>query len=131
MIEFDYDRELGARVATFSGTVDDQELLGSYGQLLASEDYDPRLNDLVDMRPVTRLDVSGDAIRELVRAFTPLDPAMTETRLAIVAGSDVVFGMARMYELLRSDTPEEIRVFRDIDQARAWLKQGRERQQAS
>lgn len=131
MIAFHYDRELGARVATFSGTVDDAELLGAYRSLLASPDYDPRVNDLVDMRPVTRFDVTGDAIRDLVRAFSPLDAAMVQTRLAIVAGSDLVFGMARMYELLRSDTPEDIRVFRDMDVARAWLGESGQRQQAS
>lgn len=131
MIAFHYDRELGARVATFSDTVDDSELLGAYRSLLSSPDYDPRLNDLVDMRPVTRFDVSGDALQELVRAFSPLDAARVHTRRAIVAGSDVVFGMARMYELLRSDTPEDIRVFRDMDLAREWLGEPGRRQQAS
>ena len=36
-----------------------------------------------------------------------------------------------IFTLLRSDTPEDIRVFRDFDQARAWLLESDGRQQAS
>ena len=125
MIAFHFDHDLGARVATVSQRVHDDELLDSYQSLLSSPDYDPDLNDLVDMRGVERFEVSGDAIRQLVRSFARFSGA--DNRLAIVAGSDVVYGMARMYEQLRSDTTEEIRVFRDVDEARAWLKQSRRR----
>ena len=122
MIEFSFDPTLHARVAVYSGTVDDTELLGTYNALISSPGYDASLNDLVDLRAVEKLDVTGDALRELARAFAlVVDRRRYRTRRAIVAPMDHVYGMARMYEILRSDAPEEIRVFRDMEAARAWL----------
>jgi hypothetical protein len=33
----------------------------------------------------------------------------------------VVFGLSRMYQAFRSDSPAEIGVFRELHEARAWL----------
>ncbi len=44
-----------------------------------------------------------------------------KSRRAIVADKDITFGMARMYEVFREDAPEEIKLFRDIAEARRWL----------
>ena len=122
MIRFEMDAANRIRIAVFEGVVDDAELLGSYGSLVAQPDYDPTLNDLVDMRGVDRLEVSSASVRRLVEMFTPLDHGEVVTRLAIVAPRDDVFGMARMYEILRSDAPEQIRVFRDRPEAERWLQ---------
>lgn len=121
MIHFEVDGPRRTRVAIFEGIVTDTELLGSYGSLVQEPDYDPTLDDLVDMRGVQRLEVSTEAVRRLVDLFTPIDPEGVTTRLAIVAAKDETFGMARMYEILRSDAPEQIRVFRHRAEAEAWL----------
>ncbi len=34
---------------------------------------------------------------------------------------DEVFGMARMYEIRTDENPLQVRIFRDIEEARAWL----------
>ncbi len=39
----------------------------------------------------------------------------------MVAEKDVSFGMARMYEMLREAEPDQIKVFRDMAEARRWL----------
>lgn len=124
MIRFEIDPAHRIRVAHFEGVVSDEELLGSYGALVARPDYDATLDDMVDMGAVDRLEVSSDTVRRLVSMFTPMDSDQVVTRLAIVAPKDHVFGMARMYEILRSDAPEQIRVFRDRDEARRWLYGG-------
>ncbi len=121
MIEFSVEPAARLRVATFTGTIDDAGLMAAYGELIASPDYDPSLNDLADLRAVERFEVSPEAVRRLVSMFTPVDRLSVPTRLAIVAAADSVFGMARMYEMLRMDAPEEIHVFRDMAEARAWL----------
>ena len=121
-IEFSYDRERGIRTAVFRGVVGDHELLSAYEELLRDPDYAPDAHDLVDLRPVERFEVSAEALRRLVDMFRPIDRLGYRTRLAIVAGSDHAYGMARMYELLRGDdVPEEIEVFRDMDAALRWL----------
>jgi hypothetical protein len=121
MIHFKVDNRTRTRVASFEGEVNDEDLLGAYERVLAEPDYDPTLDDLVDLRGVMRLDVSSDAVRRLVALFTPLDDLGIRNKLAIVAPTTYVFGMARMYEILRSDSPEQICVFRDMSEAERWL----------
>ena len=95
-------------------------LFGAYQKLVSEPDYDPTLNDLVDMRAVERLEVSSRAVRQLAEMFT--DPELQSTnKLAIVASANYIFGMARMYEILSSETAEQIQVFRDLETAERWL----------
>jgi len=42
--------------------------------------------------------------------------------IAIVAASDVVFGVSRMFEALQHDFGWRVRVFRDEKAATAWLR---------
>ena len=121
MIRFRVDAAHRVRIAEFLGVVDDDELLGSYGRLVDEPGYDPTLDDLVDMRRIERLEVSSTALRRMVEMFAPLVPRDPPTRLAIVAPKDHVYGLSRMYEMLSTDTPEEIRVFREYDPAVKWL----------
>ena len=123
MIRFHYDDELDARIATYSGFVDDEDLRTAYDALLASGEFDPAMDVVSDLSEVTRYDVSAEGLRELARTFAPYNAAMAGARLAIVAPKDVIYGMARMFEILRSDAPQEIRIFRDLEEAREWIQQ--------
>jgi hypothetical protein len=69
---------------------------------------------LLDLRHVTATDVSARLIREAAsRAEKHVDPRLESGKFAIIAPRDFLFGMARMYEILRSDSSAEVRVFRD------------------
>lgn len=35
--------------------------------------------------------------------------------------NDLVFGMARMYQILTETSPDEVEIFRDLDEALRWL----------
>jgi hypothetical protein len=50
-----------------------------------------------------------------------VDPRVGESRLAIVAPRDELFGLGRMYEFLRGDSPVDVRVFRERKEAELWL----------
>ncbi len=126
-IVFRYEDALRLRVAEFHGVVTDESMGGAYAALLSAPDYDPTADDLVDLRGVTHLGVSPDGLRAIMDLFSPIDELGIATRLAIVAPTDAVYGVSRMYEMLRGDgVPEEIRVFRDMTAAHAWLADGRE-----
>jgi hypothetical protein len=47
-------------------------------------------------------------------------------RCAVLAGSDVVFGLLRVYEAFSDGAPVTVRVFRDRNRALAWLKDERQ-----
>ncbi len=126
VITFAVDEAKKRRVATYTGRIDDDTILSAYANLVKQADFDPSLDDLADMREVTSMDVSATALRQIMGMFAPVDQLAIPTRLALVAASDLVFGMSRMYEMLRGDdVPEEIRVFRSHDEAITWLDAGR------
>lgn len=120
-IQFTLDGPRRLRTATFSGVVGEADLISAYAQLMQDPGFDPTIDDLVDLRGVERLDVSSDAVRRIVDMFSPLNDMEIHNRLAIVAPRDELFGMARMYQILRSEAPEETQVFRSYEDAAAWL----------
>lgn len=111
------DPAWGRIFSTLQGVVTDQELVLLQRNLLADTEFKPTYSQLADCTGITRFDVSSQTIRSLAL------PNMFAKgiRLAIVAKSEIVFGMARMFQLLRDGIAEEIRVFRDLAQASHWL----------
>src|SRR5439155_9304812 len=109
------------RLSTFSGTVDDHELITSFEALYATPGYDTSLHDLADLRGIDHLLVTAQGVQRLAGLRAPADPLHIPTKLAIVAPTPYVFGLARMYELLRTDALGKIHVFRELAQAEAWL----------
>ena len=57
-------------------------------------DFDPRLNELVDLRSVTEFALSGDQARTLARRTV----YSAESRRAFVASTPHIFGFGRMWE---------------------------------
>ncbi len=100
--------------------------MGAYRALVATPDYDVGADDLVDLRQVTHLGVTAQGLRQLMGLFAEIDHLGVATRLAIVAPHDEVYGVSRMYQMLRGDgVPEEISVFRELTAALMWLAEGR------
>jgi hypothetical protein len=116
------------RHSILEGTVGDDDLVEAYAGVLGDPDFDPTLNDLVDARGVRRVDVTPAGVRRLADLVQQIDRLSLPTKVAVVAGDDVAFDAARMYESLRvgQRAPSEHRVFRDMASARQWLGLGPE-----
>jgi hypothetical protein len=97
--------------------VTDRELLAHVRALTADPRFAPHFRQLADLRDVTDLQVAASIIREMVR----LNPFGAGARRALVVTSDEVFGMARMYQLLTDESPDELQIFRKVDDALQWL----------
>jgi SpoIIAA-like len=116
------------RYSVFTGDVTDRELLAVFEHSVQSSQYDGTLNGLVDLRGAERLDISSSGIWALAQVVGPSDRAAHARRVAIVAGTDFQFGMARMAATLLSTggLSTEYHAFRDLGEARAWLGLARE-----
>ena len=121
-ITFAYDRTLHRRVATFSGSVGDRELHEAYESLLHDATYDASVDDLIDLRAVTHMGVTGAGLHRLIALYDERPSTGHHTRAAIVAPTDVLYGVSRMFQTLRGDAnPDEIEVFRTVAEAEHWL----------
>jgi hypothetical protein len=116
------------RHAVFEGTVDDDQLVHAFERVLGDPNFDPTLNDLVDGRAVRRLDVTPAGVRRLADLVQQVDRLLLPTKIAVVAGDDVAYDAARMYQALRAEqgAPAEHRIFRHMGDARRWLGMGAE-----
>ena len=83
-------------------------------------DYPMGTPELLDLRDVTEIDVTSEQIRSI--AHVERQGPNRISRMAILVDSEVGFGLSRMFQVLAEETSYEIKVFRDIDDCRKWLR---------
>ncbi|GJM44811.1 MAG: hypothetical protein DHS20C21_16530 [Gemmatimonadota bacterium] len=67
-------------------------------------------------------DLSSPETRQLAQFVLENQPT-PPPRVAFVTGSDVDFGMSRVFEAYREDPQTEFRVFREYDEAVSWARE--------
>jgi hypothetical protein len=76
---------------------------------------------IVDLRAVEAIEVFGEEVRAVSEQMSRLGDAFVGSRVAIIAASDAGFGVSRQFELLQADARWQVRAFRALEEARAWL----------
>ncbi|MBC7843759.1 MAG: hypothetical protein H7099_15670 [Gemmatimonadaceae bacterium] len=121
-IDFSYDEPAHRRVVTFRGPINDRELLEAYGLLLGDPDYDASMDDFIDLRGVTHMGVTSSGLHRLITMFEDRESPGFVTRSAILAPTDVLYGVSRMFQTMRGDEhPDELEIFRSLDELLCWL----------
>ena len=114
---FEIDPQRRLVTSRLWGAVTDREVFDHNSRLREDPRFNPAYQQLTDLSGVTEIGVSTGTINQ-----TSLDQFFEPgTRRAIVATSDAVFGMARMFALRAESVGQTIQVFRDEQQARDWL----------
>ena len=113
------DSSLGVIFITFQGIVTKDDILAELHSFSVDPAFQPSFDRLTDTRGTTRLDLSGEDVRTVSLHSTFNE----KSREAIVAEKREIFGLARMYQILREtyEKPDEVRVFSDVGEARRWL----------
>jgi hypothetical protein len=112
------------RVVLIEGAIGDADLYEAFSALWLSPDYDPGLDELIDLRGVTGLGVTSSGIRRLGETSLELHRGTPAVRVAIVAPDNLTFGLSRMYEAFVEESNSEYNVFRSLEEALSWLKRG-------
>ena len=107
-------------VLEVSGDLGDEDLLSLAEELEKASEVGSDFSLLIDLRQANGEQVTSAGARALAARPLVLAP---ECRRAVVVQSDLGFGMARMYEVLREERCAP-RVFRDYDEAERWVKTG-------
>ena len=88
-------------------------------KLTADPDFSAGAIALVDFRNATGdAGISASAVQKVADIF---DASSHSFKVAFVADTDFIFGMSRMFEMLRDNSTEEACVFRNVDEAKRWL----------
>lgn len=104
---------------SFEGTLSPDDIAGLRSESVADPQFDPAFDQLIDGRAVSSLE--GIGAREVQFLASNRAGVHAEgARRAFVVSTDVGFGLSRMFQGL-SNSDGDVRVFRDYDQALAWL----------
>jgi hypothetical protein len=117
-VPIDYTIREGLLTGAASGVLDDATLLAYVRAVMADPAYETAVADLFDARAVTSVQLTAEGIRTIATIIR--QSGRSSTRVAVVAESPTMFGMARMFEQLRDDI--EVVVFRDPDAALEWVR---------
>lgn len=103
------------------GRVTDEELLAHY----AAPEFQTIAvlwRELVDGREIDFMAVTPDGQRRLADLASTATDRLRGGRVAMVASTDVTYGMFRMWQLRRESMGFEVSVFRELAPALAWLE---------
>ena len=78
---------------------------------------------LIDLTAVSKVEVSTKAIKLIAEHCMSAAIGNSEIVVAEVADKDLIFGLARMWEILTDATDWEIMVFRNREDADDWIRQ--------
>ena len=84
-------------------------------------------HELVDFRPITRINISPGELKEFSNFAVNKDEQHAFTRLALLVDSKPAFTLAKIYEMIRNFNPasrKQVKVFREMETAMAWLVEG-------
>jgi len=121
-LEHEIDEERNLVVARISGPVEPAAVLKHLETLRGDGRLRPGYRSLVDLSDaLPGPGVDGDFVRQVAERARHQADAMEPARVAVLAPSDVIFGLARMYASLVEAPQRNVRVFRDDHSARRWL----------
>ena len=120
-ISYSIDNRLGGVFTTATGCLTDEELLEDNRKLTVDPEFRSGLIELMDARSVTDLKITPEGIEHLVMQDAADAERLENYRLAMVVSKDAAFGLARMYETMTQHNMPNVKVFRDMNDARRWL----------
>jgi hypothetical protein len=120
-IEHDFDPDRRILSVRMFGVVGDEDVLQLAKEITGDAVEDPVHDELIDLREVDAPIATTETLRRVAEMFRGSERQPESVKIAFVATSDAAYGIARMYQAFRSDSAASMRVFRELEEARAWL----------
>ncbi len=114
------DESLGCIFIRWSGTFSSEEGAAHYREIAGYESFQKGAHLFHDTRLVD-VDVPTSEVQKVATAASPKVEPDVVRKVAILASSDVGFGMMRMLASMRERPGLVLNVFRDLEEAKAWL----------
>jgi len=120
-ISYRIDENLGLVFSTASGILSDEDLINHKRKLFSDPAFKPGMKELSDGSNIEKLSVTTDGVRKMAELDKRHAEKLRGYKLAILAHTDEVFGVARMYQAMTEEHFEFVQVFRDRAEAMKWL----------
>jgi hypothetical protein len=122
-IKVTIDKKANLRRHVVTGRLSGKDLHEALSSIYKGPDFVPDMNVLWDLRGAEVSEMSSSDIEEVSELVSRHWGKGGSSRAAIVVSQDFEFGLSRMYQVfLESRMETQIRVFRSIDEAEAWIE---------
>ena len=112
------DKERRLVLSSASGVFTLADAVSHMDKLSNDPDFDPSFSQIADFTQVTRIELSSNDIRRLAQRGI----FSAHSRRAFIAPNETIFGIGRMFEILRGLEGEKgIRIFRTLEEALDWV----------
>lgn len=115
---FDFDDSNNIMRCCWQGVITEDTMFEMYSEAEKVMASRPRCRGIDDFCEVTRFEVADETIRILARMPSILGP---ESLHVIIAPTNQVYGMARMYEILSEQSRPNLHVVRTVQEAKVLL----------
>ena len=122
-IEFRIDSEEGIFYMVVDGDLDVDDFITGLTEIMTYEDFEKGMGAIFDLMAST-WESDPEDLRRISRFLIENSERIGPSRCALVVGSDRAYGMSRMFEVFSGETSVNVRVFRDLDEAKRWLTEG-------
>lgn len=123
-ITTEIDKKRSLRKHSIEGDIEVLKLKESLEQYYKTDQYDPSMNSLWDLREANFNNVQTQEVNTLAEMVSRLWGKSSNSKSALVVSKDLAFGISRMYEILLStlNSPKTVAVFKSMDEAKSWLE---------
>ena len=112
-----------AWILTGMGLMTDEDVIEANNTIYASEEKIAQLKyQLCDYTKVDKFEISNFELRRIASQDEKAATLNPDMLVAIVSVQDLMFGLARMWEAYAGETPFETAVFREWEEAKAWIQ---------
>ena len=107
-----------------TGVITDEEYVASLKKHLSQskEKFEKYIYSFVDVTSATEVNVSTQSIYQIASLCKAAAKNNRHALVAVVASQDLIYGLARMSQVLMEETGWQHEVFRNREDAEAWLR---------
>ena len=126
MIRFTFRPDLDATVFEVTEQLSVPEYTETMEAFMASEDFRPGMPGIWDFRTIPGHEVTTADIQAVASYNETIAGKRGSTwRVAIVVSSDLAFGLGRMFQAYCNAAPNEVMIFRSMEEAEGWVSEPR------
>jgi hypothetical protein len=120
----DSDGDLG-NIIIIRGIVKEKEIVDALKKHLTQdkEKFKKYKYSLSDFTAAKKFEISTQQVEQIAEFCESSSTVNPEAIVAVVSNQDFIYGMARMWEILSGEKTWETMVFRNREEAEAWIKE--------
>ena len=119
-LKFNDDRTGLEAIASNQVTISD--FMGACSEAFNNTNVVNQKYQILDFSQCTDFELSSDDINNLSQLAINASKINPNIIMAIIAPTDLVFGMSRVYEVYAEESGFKIKVFREKSQAESWVE---------